>query len=252
MAQDDKIEGYENRTVNGQNFTLFSSHIEVEMPNGGTKAISLGDFTSILARTVNQERTLKTMLLPSNCYIFGQSLTEMKLASYYPGKVRTISHNIGKVTKYDIPFPNIVISHSLKRKNEYWEWAEGKYFATSKPLSQIAERFIWEPNQAEQIWSVPFTNMYGDGRMCYGGNSLTRQFKDNFRGLDWHFAILYTSPYNNDLGLRGLKTSKTPEAWYQFLHGKKVFPYEELVGGVAQAATTSMSQNMMAEDVEAT
>lgn len=253
-------EGYEGHKVKCQEFLLFDSHVELKLPNGMTKAISLGDFVTTLAKTMNHETSMKATLLPANCYIWGQTLTEMKLACYYPGKPRKVEwvnkHQSADQPKapltFEIPFPNIVISHVLKKRADAWEHSESRYFATSKPVSQLGNEIIWAADHKNQIWAPPLGNMYPDGRLCYGQNSLPRgPYRESFRGLDWHFAVLYISSFNNDLAVPSLAKAAHCSVWYESLAGQKVFPYEALIGGKKIGTGISTAQDIAAGGIEA-
>lgn len=254
MSEEQLPEGYEKYPVKSQDITLYTSHVEVKMPNGMVKAISLGDFISTLSKTVKQENTLNAILLPANCYTYGQSLTELKLACYYPGRLRKIKfyrkHSDSTTIDYVIPFPNIIISHSLKKRADTWEHQDARYFATSKTIGQLDRTFIWVENQLNQIWTLPFANIYTEGRLCQGQNSLPKIFKDqyNLRGLDWHFAVLYNSSFNEDLLVPSLPRSKKAEAWYKEISEYQAFPYELLKNGdKVKIITQSMAQEVMSD-----
>jgi hypothetical protein len=116
-AQEIKMpKGYSGHKVACHEMYLYDSHVEVVLPNGMKKAIGLGDFIAILTKTANEESSIRTLLLPAGCYVFGQTITEIKLACYYPGKVRVVDFQDKEskgISKYSIPFPNVIISHKL-------------------------------------------------------------------------------------------------------------------------------------------
>jgi len=262
MTQELKVvEGYENFRVNAQDITLFESHVEMKLPNGMVKAIGIGDFINILSKTVGKETRMSTALLPANCYLWGQTITEMRIACYYPGKSRKVSVlgrciisrdtglETGSDVEYTIPFPNIVVSHILKKKTDHWEQEASRYFATSKNIGQLENQFIWEHDETNGIWTLPLPNVYPEGRLCYGHNSVLKgPFTDNFRGLDWHFALLYNSSFNDDLRIPSVAKSYRVQAWFEELAKHQVFPYELLTGGKKiTAVSTTAAQNLMAE-----
>jgi hypothetical protein len=243
---------YAGQTVLGKKILLFEQHVEVELDNGMTKTISIADFQNALARCLNVEEETRGFLMPANCFFFAIGITEIKLSCFYPGRKRRISFSPGGSrggkTEYVIPFPNIIISHKLKRNAGKADWTASKYIATSKPITQIPLKFVWDLDPVNQLWSLPFSNIYEDGRLCYGGNSVPKQFVDNFRGLDWHFAVLYNSPFNHDLGVRNTTKSWGVDSWYAELERHEIFPYEFLQYG--QKATVSKAVAADLQDEE--
>jgi hypothetical protein len=249
-------EQYKGSKVSSHEVTLFDSHVEVKMPNGMNKAISLGDFVTILAKTMNEETAINTMLMPAGCYVIGQTLTEMKLSCYYPGKVREVEFiykdgSGNKPKKFKIPFPNTIISHKLNKVTDHWMHTDSKYFATSKSVTELGNNFIWERDYAKQIWVLPLGNIYPEAKLCQGTNVIPKgPYKDNLRGLDWHFAVLYNSSFNNDLHIPSVRNGYRCEDWFAIISEHKVFPYELLIEG-KKVVTTRMStgQELNADNV---
>lgn len=255
MSEEKLPDEYKKFPVKAQDFTLFTSHVELKLPNGMTKAISLGDFISALTKTVKQENILNALLLPANCYVFAQSITEMKLSCYYPGKQRKVvfyrKNTTGDNVEYIIPFPNIIITHWLRKRADSWEHQDARYFATSKTIGQLDGSIVWERDDMNQLWVLPFANIYPEGRLCQGHNTLPKIFKNqqNLRGLDWHFAVLYNSSFNEDLSVPSLaKSRKGAENWYKELTGYKTFPYDQLkYGEKAGIVGQTVAQEVMAD-----
>jgi hypothetical protein len=243
---------YQGHRMNGKKLMIFDQHVEMELADGMSKAITLSDFHSVLAGALKVQEEAKGYLMPTNCYYFAIGINEMQLCCYYPGKIREIIHmsrDESKTNKYKIPFPNIVVSHKLRRTGDKIEWIDAKYLATSKTIGQVPQSFLWDANPSDQVWPLPFSNVYDTGKLCYGGNSKPQTFGNNLRGLDWHFAILYTSPFNDDLGIRGTVDSHRPGAWYKILAKHTVFPYELLRHGIKPIESNSLAGNMMVPDV---
>lgn len=247
--------------ANCHDLKLFDSHVEITMPNGMVKAIGLGDFVAILSKTMTeQEQAINTVLLPAGCFLMGQTLTDMKISCYYTGKVREVdfAYREGRddkrgTKKFQIPFPNVIISHKLQKKTDHWMHVEAKYFATSRSVTEFGNDFIWERDYGKQIWALPLGNIYPEAKLCQGGNTIPRgPYKDNFRGLDWHYAVLYSSPFNNDLQIPSLRNGGMYcETWFMELEKHKTFPYELLIEG-KKVTTTRMStgQAINADNVD--
>jgi hypothetical protein len=236
---------YQSMVLDGKKLMIFEQHVEMEMENGMTKAITLADFHAALGTALNVEDNSAGYLLPSNCYYFAPGAVEVKLWCYYPGKVREITHIGGNrsgstaTKKYKIPFPNTIVTHKMRRNGDQVEWQDSRYFATSKTLGQLPMEFIWTADPSQQIWALPFTNVYDEGRLCYGSNSKPQAFTNNFRGLDWHFSLLFNSPFNDDLGIRNTVDRWNPADWYTELTKHTTFPYEFLKSGIKVTDTES-------------
>lgn len=249
-------DSFKGMKVDCHEVTLYDSHAEIVMPNGMKKAISLGDFITILSKTVTEEQSINTVLLPAGCFLMGQTLTDMKMSCYYTGKVREVEFNYKDGsrgnTKFKIPFPNIIVSHKLKKTTDHWMHTDSKYFATSRSVTELGNDFIWERDYAKQIWTLPLGNIYPESKLCQGNNSIPKgPYKENFRGIDWHFAVLYSSPFNNDLQIPSLKRNSYCDAWFTELQNHKTFPYELLIEG-KKVTTTRMStgQELNADNVD--
>jgi len=232
---------------------VYESHVEVPLSDGTTKSVSLNDFHAALSRLINVEEQGITILPPTNCYSITRTTNKLFVGCYYPGRIRNVkfvaNRDTGKMVDMAIPFPNIIISHVLDRRNGKYYWEKSNYYATAKNPSQVPLEPIKEANPEQHIWALPLSNIYGDGRMCYGGNSLTREFTDNLRGLDWHFALLYNSPYNSDLSIPSLGRNHgmTPLSWFTMLSKLKTFPYEKLTFGdtIPKATVNSIASQIM-------
>ena len=130
--------------------------------------------------------------------------------------------------------PNVIISHVLKMQGGVWKVNDTRYLTTNKPLSEIPRQKI---AVGSGVCTLPFTNVYDDGRLCYGNNLRVAEIKPpDFRPLHWYYEMLFTAPFNNDIGVYSLKReSKFKEnyaGWFAHLaklaETGKPFPYAEL------------------------
>lgn len=224
----------------GQPLILYENWVELTMENGVSKAISMQNFFDILttALSTTAKTTMSDYILPANCYLFSISGTEMKVSCYYPAKAREIKYISGQSTKpteMTIALPNIIIAHTLKKREPGWQLVSTLYLCTDLGVNGIPTKHMVGPSKKDRIWNLPLPNMYGDGRMCFGQNTLLVNFTDNLRGLDWYFKVLYESPFNNDLGIRGVSSQPTPSSWLKTLADRAAqgqdFPYNLLSGG---------------------
>lgn len=153
----------------------------------------------------------------------------MKLSCYYPGEKRTIElieRSGSKAKKHKIPFPNIIINFDLKQENDRWVVTQARYLCTDKKLSQLPLKRV--DTGDENIWILPMPNTYSHGSMCYGRNTMPSGFTDNFRGLDWYFQFLFSTPFNTDLSIPSIKGGGVVP-WISLLSSKDEFPYDQLV-----------------------
>lgn len=214
-----------------QKVTIFDAFVEVEMSHGMKKTLSIHDYVSSLTSTIGVDEKVTPMFLPSNTYLASHSQTSMIIGCYFAEAKREIQYKprgAASLKKIPIVFPNIVISHQLKRVGDEWHLKQSQFFATNKSLGELPMEFITKADYSKGIWPVPFTNTYDSGNMCYGGNTMPFVFKDNFRGMDWYYQFLYSTPFNDDLGVRSLKKSMSPAAWYDYLGKQDKFPYDML------------------------
>lgn len=217
--------------IDSQQFTLFPNYVETKVGNV-KKAISLLDFKGILDGMLNTEAKLDHFALPFNCYTFAKSGAEIQLGCYHPERIAEVSHidrSTGRAKKYKIPFPNTIVSLKLSIRDNFWNVSDTKYFCTNKKVTQLPDsRLVTEVDPSNGIWIMPFPNFYGDGRMCFGRNSMPTRYASNLRGLDYFYQVLFDSAFNDDLGLNSVDSTRSPSKWFQELSQLTAFPYEKL------------------------
>lgn len=240
LALDEAFENYRNvsrSSVPTLDFTLWPTHITTKV-NGMDKSIALAEFRQMLdlAMGENNTKEVPQTALPYGVFNYGQTASEIQLSCYYPGGKKVIQHRgnypDGRSTmKHNIAFPNMIISHKLVKREGFWIVQETRYFSTHKTVGQLPDnQLIWNRDENNGIYYPPFTNVYDQNNLCYGGNTMPNKFSNNLRGLDYYYQVLTISPFNNDLGVRGLKNRQTPESWYTKLAGLETFPYSEMIG----------------------
>lgn len=210
---------------------LYKDYVELNLANGLKKVITIEDFKHALDKSLNIQVKLDYNLLPPNCYLFGKSVDKAVIGCYYTGEIREIQYlsdkSSGRLDKYKIPFPNIIITTNLTKAAQKWTVASVQFFSTIKTIGQLPTTPIESSQRSNGIWSLALPNMYADGKMCYGHNSVPYTFvDDNFKGLDWYYRLLYNSPFNSDLHVPEVR--ETPENWIKKLSKLEKFPYEVL------------------------
>ena len=170
------------------------------------------------------------------------------ICCYYLGEVREVTFQNGtEITKYKIPFPNIIITSKLAKTNQKWGNGSIRFYCTNKSIGQLPLTPIEGVDRNNGIWALAFPNMYNDGRMCYGQNSMPGGFiENNFRGLDWYFKVLYTAPFNSDLHVPEI--NEAPRNWIMSLSKLSKFPYEKLSGYKQEAGSTVNLRTQVAPD----
>lgn len=221
--------------VEAQEIYLLANCAKVVMSNGVEKYVSYRDLLSVI-RAINEEAdnaVLEGFNLPSNVFFFGRGGDNIQINTYFSSRPANLKY---LDTSFDIITPNMILSHSLIRKNGKPDWMiqNTKYLCTDQPVGNLPKTFINGVNHANRIYLSPFSNTYGGGEMCYGGNTMPSRFVDNnLKPLEWYYQFLWESPFNADLGLHGV-SGLTPEQWYKHLaaEAKKgnPFPYTKLNG----------------------
>lgn len=143
--------------------------------------------------------------------------------------------------KAKIVVPHIVLGVSLSKTTEGWKVSGCFYAATNLPLAKMPRERISASHlrSGKGFTTMPFTNVYNDGRLCYGGNSMPVNISgDDFRQLGWYYDVLWNSPFNDDLGIYSLRTrDKYPTylSWFEHLaklaEKNEPFPYDDLNWG---------------------
>ena len=224
--------------VSGITAFLLEDCVTLDFGNDFTKTISYPDFLVSLDNLVNKEEadTKGEQLFPApGMFYLNMTKTGMEVCMYYPECVREVKYLTHKRLSV---VPNIIISHRLTKRNKTaYIVADTKYMATNKQLSELTRSFL-QPGQAG-LAMLPFTNVYSDGRLCYGSNVRIAEINlPDMRPLNWYYEVLFLSPFNNDLGVPGLtsnaRSTYTSTDWFKLLadraaDGQK-FPYEFLSG----------------------
>lgn len=220
-------------TVLMQTINLYPTHVEAIL-GGIRKTISISDFKQILDGFIKSDKEIENMQMPFGTFLFGKANGVIHISCYYPSRRAIIKHldrDDRTPSEFSVPLPNIVISHQLKQEGSSWIVQDTRYFCTDRKVTSMAEgEFIFSPNVEKGIYLLPFTNMYPEGRMCFGGNSPPRKCTNNLNPLDYYYKLIEASPFNNDLGLRGVSTDKTPKSWFKEMSEMTEFNYTKLRG----------------------
>lgn len=207
---------------------IFNKYVEVMSNSGASKFVSLNEFLSMISAVSGVIREEEPLLLPVNTYAVIRGPESMKIAMYHPEVRRSIQHNDDT---YEISWPNTVLVLSLKMNERDGSWIKGhaSYFCTPKSLGEL-NGFIPSAHSADQgIYRMPFPNFYENYEMCYGGNTMPVSFpKSDVRGLKYYYDVIFVSPFNNDLGVRGFRDVDEPRDLFRTLRDNPTFPYERL------------------------
>jgi hypothetical protein len=230
--------------MKGVEFKLLEDAAVVTTPNGTSKTISLQDCYNMIAYAFNKavEENGAEIMLPRNCVYIRSTSKTMYVTLYYPESVQELHFQAGGVSrKYKIPTPNIVICLSLDIATNPKGDSEArigvtKYFCTDYPLGALKIKHTTQVDHANGIYLMPFSNVYDDGKLCTGENAMPSVMpRNDLRRINWQFDVLWSSPFNNDLGLNALSGwDAGVQSWYAHLaerltNGQK-FPYDRLRG----------------------
>lgn len=225
--------------VDGIKVVLLHDAVQLEMDKGIKKFISYEEFLHTINSTMNPDdvEVSNSYHLAPGTFLLEAGRDAIKVAMYYPECYREITYM--NTTRLSV-IPNIVISHTLKKSTATGSYSvtNTNYMCTSRKLSELPRVFPMLPSRHSHktFCTIPFTNVYNDGKLCYGNNVRVANITlPDMRPLHWYYDMLFTSPFNNDLGIYSLATRIDYSAWYTKLADlakqNKPFPYESLVSG---------------------
>lgn len=219
--------------VDGINVTLLKGMVKVYADNGVYKLISYDDFLESI-RTTSKEsdstKILEEYWLPTGTFYIGVGKSHIKLSCYFPECHKNLTYR--GITRKSV-FPNVIISFFLIKTGSEYKVENSSYFVTRDPLGSIPRGYITGSNGYPPL---PFTNVYADGRLCFGSAIKVSRLKlPDLRGLYSYYDLLSSSQFNDDLGLGSLKSNyrnRDYVHWYKYLEtlaeSNKPFPYNEL------------------------
>jgi hypothetical protein len=207
-------------TVEVQDVRLYSTHVEVSV-GGIQKAVSLFDFKEILDSMLTMhEPSIPAFKVPNGTFHIATNGSLMQISCYYPAAERVIKY--GDSRTFKVPFPNVIISHQLKKKDKQWHVEKTKYYSTPKAVGSLPDKFIMDTSRSNEIYLIAIPNMY------FGNNTMPKVFTDNLRGLDYYFQVIFDAPFNNDLGVRAFSSHTNVAEWFDEWSKLSEFPYEKL------------------------
>lgn len=225
--------------VDGITVDLLQDAVRLHLGKGFEKLVSYEDFIDTISKLMDKNKEidkLSKLWLPPGVFYLAMSSRKMEIACYYPECQRDLTYHARNATKAitrKSVIPNILISHVLtKDKGDTWGVSDTRYFCTDKPLQELARKCYFSLNDGLSL--MPFTNTYTNGRLCYGQNVRTSQVTvPDMRGLHWYYEMLFTTPFNDDLGINAISYANiTVPTWYQLLANlaieNKPFPYDKL------------------------
>jgi Prokaryotic E2 family D len=218
----------------------------INYSNGFSKLVSFDDLVNTLANAIGSDKIsseMTSLSLPPNVFLCEVNESYLNIACFHEGGIRGVNFNDNIQDRIT---PNVIIYFKLSRgstsKSE-WIHESTRYFCTDVGLSEVPREFVNSVNKDKRIFLLPFPNMYASGEMCTGQNQLPKKFLNgDLRSLKWHFDMVWSSPFNYDLGIRSLKDDSVYldghrgiDKW--FVHLAKIaedpspkFPFAELRG----------------------
>jgi hypothetical protein len=232
----EKPEPEEELELEGITADFLQESVRLHLGNDYYKYVSYEDFLTTISSIINEETNVQTaqpIWFPPGVFFFAKNTLSIKISSYYPECIREVqylSHKRKSVV------PNIIISHELKMSSaDKARSVSTKYLVTNKQLSELPRRFYNSPSDPGMS-TMPFGNCYSGGDLCFGSNVKIVDFTlPDLRSLHWYYEMLFTTPFNNDLGIGALKTQKfrsNNALWYEYLAELAAkgspFPYKDL------------------------
>lgn len=116
-----------------------------------------------------------------------------------------------------LPFPTLCFKFKVTKGNVN----ESRVFALTEDEADVSD--------TSKLYHYPFTNVYGDGKICWGSNQLPKV--RTFKELESLVQMFLSTPNNNDLFNSDKMLSNfsgTAAAFFRLLEGKETFPIENL------------------------
>lgn len=243
--------------INPINIVVGADYVLVPNGLGGTKKIALQEFIQELtaaseaagnSNSNNTNERSEHYTYPASMVALEEGKTIKRIVMYFGERRSDILHtqsenmfipagSTDKVRGYeDCVIPNIVVVVTLKLQptKEHrirWTLSDVRWLAT--PLSRMEVAAISNIRVGDNFSPLPFNNQYENGNMCTGGNTLQSVYYTDFSIAEsMYYVTLLGSPFNNDLGLRGVTDSASSNAqgWYNYLQYCGKFPYRFLRG----------------------
>lgn len=213
------------------------SDLNIRIPSGSSEAqVTLTDDKGIekhktvmvdnLISNLTSSFRFSTGLLPANTRFFSGTATDYLIGIESPSRVRRFlrsSYNTqvnGKMPKeLKIPFPTCLFVFEVRESKV----RKSQAFAVRGSVVR----------ESDTVCRFPFGNIYHDGRICWGKNSLGAI--NNPVALTGVVATFFDAPFNGDLFDRNtirkpmdMKEDLNFWSMLKYLNGKEIFPQEML------------------------
>lgn len=218
-----------------------SSEGYAEVSNGlFNKKVSIKDFASVINSLVAQEDQVvsnSTFRYPGSIHSVTRTNNGYIANLYYDERECEVRHSSGG--KKNIYMPNVMIRVELNNiSGKPGEFSLGniRWYGTDKSRTALPTDWPTGSNSRDHIWTLPFPNIFGDARMCTGGNRLPSVIYQDWTVLDMlYHDVLIGSPFNNDLSVPCISVNMSGAAWINHLHNhwkdeeSERFPYDQLI-----------------------
>lgn len=187
------------------NISISDDEAKVELISKNKKQYKVVSLSELITKLLRNNK-LSTGILPSNTKIFSGTPSSYKIVIESLGRKRRFMY---REKKYNIPFPTCcfvfhVESNILRRSF---------LFSTAKPIV----------SESDFLYCFPFGNIYDDGRICWGDNTLPDIY--NVLAFDEIVALFYSAPYNGDLfGRKNVRGNYTLFSLISALKNESFFP----------------------------
>lgn len=247
----DPIDAQENLS-SGLIFSMTQLGVLIHNPaNLTTKLVEHKEFIKIYGKYADKLAEVKEevgviTVLPEHCMFVKRSPDTVQALMYIPGgpgvlkfKSKREDRSVERV--FNIPYPNLLVNVTYgKNTKGMYNFREVKYFCTDYLNYQykLTNKVHFPESGApgKRIFLLPFSNMYNDGRMCFGGNTAGGETDGYDLSVFNHYVRIFkNSFFNEDLGINNLGSGAPTDtgsviSFYEALSREESFPYHWLSG----------------------
>lgn len=217
--------------------------VKVDFDNDTSKTISWEDFiegflNAYKPRATGEDKleVTQTLKLPPNTFIqqYSNKGKDLTISMYYDEAVHALKYardTGNKGIRRHVPNMVITCKFQLNDKTKMWALRDARFLCTYLRFEELGEVTRPVSTATKGFTALPLPNMYSDGKMCYGSNSIPSSFpKNDISGISWLYTMTVESIFNNDLSIPGIRHEIAQ--WMNEIKEKKheCFPYWEVSG----------------------
>lgn len=198
---------------------LFSDHAVVQdATKTHKKSISHRDLASTLVKMIptSIDDAKNRRRFPFGTIFLDNTLSSLRVAVYVPEHKHKIRITAGSgVTDYEVLLPNIILECLMTPRDGGLAMTKYALYCTSLPAYEVSSRYQkgWRrignsgsgSSDAKGFYKLPLTNMYEEGYLCLGSNSVPNLHSPvDLSDIMRYYEIAVDAVGNNDLSIRAL------------------------------------------------